>query len=121
MRHFRFSTIFCLTIILVSCKNEDISYRKSIVGAWDVYASKMNDKPNGFMKDGYFVFTDDNLVNSNIFDENQKLNYSVNKNRLIIDSEPKFDLEIEKLVNDSMYLRGKLSYYYMEYFLVRRK
>jgi hypothetical protein len=110
-----------VSISLISCKGDEATFRKTILGTWDVYASKMNDKPNGFMKDGYFVFAADSLVTSNIFDENQSHQYIVEKNRLIIDSEPKFDMEIVKLENDTLLLNGKLSYYFMEYFLVRRK
>lgn len=121
MRHFKYFTFSVVTLLLLSCKNDENSLRKSIIGTWDIYASKMNEKPNGLMQNGFFIFTADNLVNSNIFGENQSQPYIVKKNRLVINTEPKFDLEIAKLENDTMYLKGKLSFYYMEYFLTRRK
>lgn len=55
-------------LALHSCKNNDDAYRKAIIGTWDVYASNMNEKPNGFMKDGYFIFSESNKVTSNILE-----------------------------------------------------
>jgi hypothetical protein len=113
--------IYCLVFNLISCKNDDKSFRKTIIGTWDVYASEMNDKPNGFMKDGYFVFSADSSVTSNIFSGNQTNHYIVEKNRLLIDTEDKFDMKISKLEGDTMRLEGNMSFYFMKYFLVRRK
>jgi hypothetical protein len=107
-------------IFLSSCKDNDIELNKSIIGTWDVFASEMNNKPNGLMKNGWFVFTNDNLVKSNIFEENNSEKYNVENGRLIIDGKEKFDLKITRLEKDTMFLEGKVKVYKMEYFLSRR-
>ncbi len=106
---------------LTSCKDNDIELKKSIIGTWDVFSSEMNNKPNGLMKNGWFVFTADNLVKSNIFEGNNPERYNVEKGRLIIDGKEKFDLKITRLENDTMFLEGKVKIYKMEYFLSKRR
>ncbi len=111
----------CAALFLSSCKNQDAEIKNSLLGTWDVYASEINHKPNGFMKDAYFVFSADNLVNSNLFAGNQSPSYRVKNGRLIIDSDEKINLNIGRLDTDTMYLDGKVSLHYMEYFLAKRK
>lgn len=107
-------------LVFCSCKNNDEQHRKMILGTWDVYASEMNNKPNGFMKNAYFVFSGDNLVTSNLFPTNKPITYSVDQNRLKVDSPDKIDLNITRLDTDTMLLEGKLSHYYMKYYMARR-
>ncbi len=118
IRLFAFITI---CICLISCKNQDDKYADELVGTWDVYASQMNSRPNGFMKDAYMVFNNDKTVVSNIFEQNTPLPYRVEKNKLIIESDIPFELNIGNLSNDSLYLEGNMSHYYMEYYMNKRK
>lgn len=108
-------------ISFFSCKSKDASYMDSLIGTWDVYTSKMNSKPNGFMKDGYFTFHENQTVESNIFEESKPLRYVVKEGRLTIESNMPFDLNIGYLTHDSLYLEGIMSHYYMEYFLSKRR
>lgn len=108
-------------ISFMSCKGKDAVFMDNLVGTWDVYASRMNAKPNGFMKDGYFTFHNDHTVESNLFEENTPLPYEVKEGKLSIKGSTPFDLTISNLANDSLYLEGRMSYYYMEYFLTKRK
>ncbi len=114
--------IYTLVAILLisSCKDNDVELKKSIIGTWDVFSSEMNNKPNGLMKNGWFVFTGDNSIKSNIFEVNISQRYNVEKGRLIIEGKEKFDLKISRLENDTMHLVGKVKVYNMKYFLVRR-
>lgn len=105
----------------ISCKSKDATYTDNLVGTWDVYASKMNSKPNGFMKDGYFTFHENHTVESNIFEETIPRLYEVKEGKLTIEGSKPFDLNISNLTNDSLYLEGTMSHYYMEYFLSKRK
>lgn len=120
IRPFVFSAVVFCTM-LFSCKGENDNFSNEIIGTWDVYLSYMNSKPNDFMQDAYFTFSEDNYVASNIFEDNNERHYSVEKNRLKIDGDMDFDLNIGRLSSDTMYLEGTLSYYYMEYYLVKRE
>ncbi|KXK39477.1 MAG: hypothetical protein J5I52_02935 [Saprospiraceae bacterium] len=114
-------TCIILGLFLGACKSNTDERAQNIIGTWDVYQSNMNSKPNGFMKDAYFDFKADSTVESNVFEDNNPHTYQLEGNRLIIDAKIPFDLNIGRLDRDSMYLEGKMSYYYMEYFLVKRK
>ncbi len=117
----RFAYIIVVALMIASCKDKDQQYSDSLLGTWDVYASEMNNKPNDFMKEGWFVFNGDNSVHSNLFDGNKKHTYIVDNGRLVIDSDEKLDMKISRLEKDSLHLEGQLKMYYMEYFLTRRK
>ena len=73
------------------------------------------------MKNGYFIFTADNLVTSNTIPENQSSAYSVKKDKLEIDGIDDFNMHIIRLDKDTLWLKGKISYYDMKYFMVRRQ
>lgn len=105
----------------IACKSKDATYTDNLVGTWDVYASKMNSKPNGLMKNGYFTFHENHTVESNIFEETIPRLYEVKEGKLTIEGSKPFDLNIGNLTNDSLYLEGTMSHYYMEFFLSKRK
>lgn len=111
---------FCVFVGMTSCKTEDDIIKESIVGEWFVYASKINKRDNDFVRDGWFKFMENNMVASNLFLDQEFKQYEVENQRLIIDMTPPFDLRINEFGNDTMHLEGKLSYYYMEYFLAKR-
>ena len=112
---------FIIVVHILACKNQDQLYTEQLLGTWDVYASQMNGKPNGFMKDGYFIFHKNNTVESNLFENNLPQPYSVTESKLKIENSIPFELNIGSLQNDSLYLEGRMSLYYMEYFLTKRK
>lgn len=107
--------------MLLSCKANDNNLENNILGTWDVYASEINNKPNGFMKDAWFSFTKDNKVQSNLFGEDEFKNFVIKGGKLLIDTEDSFEMDISRLSNDTLHLEGKLKVYYMKYFLVKRK
>ena len=117
----RFVVFFWVMVVLSACKNEDEIMREEIIGTWDVYASEMNNQPNGFMKDAYFTFTKDAKVVSNLFPQNQEQNYNLEEGRLQIDIPEGFDLLVTRLEQDTLWMEGKLSYYFMKYAMVKRK
>jgi len=118
--HNRRTYILVAMMCLVSCKNDDVNIRKLLIGTWDVYASEMNNKSNGFMKDAWFTFSADNSVTSNLFSGNKSNKYNVENGRLTIDSQDKLDLKVVKIENDTMHLAGKVKIHFMEYYLSRR-
>lgn len=118
---FKILMLLVATACIVACKNQDQKYTEELVGTWDVYASMMNNKPNGFMKDGYFTFKDNDMVESNLFEDPSPIPYTVKEGKLIIEYSTPFQLNIGSMYNDSLYLEGKMSHYYMEYYLLKRK
>lgn len=112
--------ITCL-LMFAGCKQDDQTLKSQIEGTWDVFASEMNNKPNSFMQDAWFTFSKDNKVNSNLFENQGDVKYEIHSGKLSIDIPEGFDMNIERLANDTLVLEGKLKFYYMEYFLVKRK
>ncbi len=112
--------ITCL-FVFAGCKQDDQTLKSQIEGTWDVFASEMNNKPNNFMQDAWFDFSKDSKVQSNLFENQKELKYEINRGKLSIDIPDGFSMNIERLTNDTLVLEGKLKYYYMEYFLVKRK
>ena len=112
--------ITCL-LMFAGCKQDDQTLKSQIEGTWDVFASEMNNKPNSFMQDAWFTFSKDNNVNSNLFENQGDVKYEIHSGKLSIDIPEGFDMNIERLANDTLVLEGKLKFYYMEYFLVKRK
>lgn len=112
--------IIIFFLLFIGCKQDDKSLNTQIQGTWDVFASEMNNKPNNFMQDAWFEFSSDNIVKSNLFENQENIKYAINGGKLTIDIPDGFNMEIERLSNDTLVLEGKLKFYYMEYFLVRR-
>ncbi len=112
--------IIIFFLLFIGCKQDDKSLNTQIQGTWDVFASEMNNKPNNFMQDAWFEFSSDNIVKSNLFENQENIKYAINGGKLIIDIPDGFNMEIERLSNDTLVLEGKLKFYYMEYFLARR-
>jgi hypothetical protein len=118
-----YKKVFYLMIVLTitSCAFNDDKYNKEIIGIWDVYRATLNGKPSGLMKDAYFEFAGDKTVISNVFEGNQKQPFVVENSVLQIEADVPFEMNVSRLDADTMFLDGKLSYYQMEYFLVKRK
>jgi hypothetical protein len=112
--------IIIFFLLFIGCKQDDKSLNTQIQGTWDVFASEMNNKPNNFMQDAWFEFSSDNIVKSNLFENQENIKYAINGGKLTIDIPDGFNMEIERLSNDTLVLEGKLKFYYMEYFLARR-
>jgi hypothetical protein len=112
---------FMMVIMISSCAFNDEKYNQEIIGTWDVYQATLNGKSTGLMKDAYFEFTADKTVISNVFEGNQKLPFVVENGMLQIEADFPFEMNVSRLDADTMFLDGKMSYYQMEYFLVKRK
>jgi hypothetical protein len=113
--------VIILAFTVSSCSFNDKKYNQEIIGTWDVFMSTLNEKPNGLMKDAYFIFSDDKSVTSNVFEGNQKQSFNVENGVLQIVADFPFEMNIVRLESDTLYLKGKMSYYQMEYYLVKRK
>ncbi|MFZ1751398.1 MAG: hypothetical protein WAU01_14460 [Saprospiraceae bacterium] len=94
--------------------------KTDIIGTWDVYSSEMNNKPNGFMKDGWFSFEENNTMTSNIFPDQDEIGYKIKNGKLYIDIDQPLQLEISKMTSDTMIIEGKVSYYFMKYKMRKR-
>jgi hypothetical protein len=123
MQSIDYKKLMFLIIVLgvSSCGLNDDKYYQNIMGTWDVYKATLNGKTTGLMKDAYFIFSDDKTVISNVFEGNQKLLFVVKNSKLQIEANTPFEMNISRLDVDTMFLDGKMSYYQMEYFLVKRK
>lgn len=120
MRHTLF--VFTSFLVLFSCKgNQDSNFSEMLIGKWNIYASELNNKPSKSLENGYFMFKDDNLVISNVLDNESPLNYLVKDGNLQIDGSLPFEMQITKMTVDSLEMEGKLSYYYLKFFMTKEK
>ena len=69
--------IIIFFLLFIGCKQDDKSLNTQIQGTWDVFASEMNNKPNNFMQDAWFEFSSDNIVKSNLFENQENIKYDL--------------------------------------------
>jgi len=120
MRH----TLFVFTgfLVLFSCKgSQDSNFTEMLLGKWNIYASELNNKPSKSLENGYFNFKDDNLVISNVLDNEKPLNYLVKDGNLQIEGSLPFEMQITEMTSDTLIMEGKLSYYYLKFYMSKEK
>ncbi|MBK9257781.1 MAG: hypothetical protein IPM42_20175 [Saprospiraceae bacterium] len=107
-----------LVIILLGCKeNESSLNTELLLGNWRIYSSEINNKTSRNLDNAFFEFAKNNKVHSNIFDDGNSHNYTLNSDILSIDSPEPIKLTIKKLTKDTLFMEGKLRVFYMKFFL----
>jgi len=111
---------FLLSIFMLGCNSKEARMREEIQGKWDVYATEMNNIPNGLMQNGWFEFFESGEVSSNIFSDNQQRSYQLEEGKLTINGPELLEFSVAKLQHDTLHLEGQLGHYFMRYFLVKQ-
>ncbi len=108
---------FCL--LLFACKEEKPVC--DVTGKWFFNTVIRNDRITNTLQDGYFEFKPDQTFSSNLFDESQKLNYTLNNGIIKINTEEEFSLEIKLCSPDTLLLVGPMSLFDMQFLLTKVK
>lgn len=118
---FKISLILILFSWFISCKDQENNHEKhnNIKGKWDVYATEINNKQSRNMDQAFFQFFENGTVYSNIFADSNAYAYTLNADKLSIQSPEPMHLMIKNLTRDSMQLEGTLRVFYMRFFLTK--
>jgi hypothetical protein len=118
---FKTSLALILLSWVVSCKDQENNHEKNnhIMGKWDVYATEINNKQSRNMDQAFFEFYENGTVYSNIFADSNAYTYTLNADKLSIQSPEPMHLMIKNLTRDSMQLEGNLRVFYMRFFLTK--
>jgi hypothetical protein len=118
-----FKTALALILLLwfISCKEQENNHEKHnyITGKWDVYATEINNKQSRNMDQAFFEFYENGTVYSNIFADSNAYAYTIEADKLSIQSPEPMHLIIKNLTQDSMQLEGTLRVFYMRFFLTK--
>ncbi|MBK6362756.1 MAG: hypothetical protein IPF52_04335 [Saprospiraceae bacterium] len=111
-------TICGIILLMTSCKDskEDL-YKKGILGKWLVVHSELNNKPSKSMDKAFFLFDDDNKVQSNVFEN--RVDYKVEDKKLLIYSDEPLEMNIIHFQDDSLVMEGNYSMYFIKFFMVK--
>jgi len=112
--------IICLGItVLCSCAEETTFSEGDLIGSWEVIAAKRNGRLTGTLKDGYFKFSDNNMMETNILGELQSFEYSFSGSTITQKGEKSTNYKIRMLQNDTLHLSSELLNYNFDFLAVR--
>ena len=77
-----YSFIF-LIILLNSCTNEPSIDTDDLYGDWEIIAAKRNLKLTSTLRDGYFKFTEDGEMKTNIFGDDQTFDVLISSDEIV--------------------------------------
>ncbi|MDF1698129.1 MAG: hypothetical protein P1U56_19935 [Saprospiraceae bacterium] len=117
--------IFFLVVALYGCKSDKNGVREiveeDLIGEWVIFYATRNGKMTKSLEEGNFVFQDDNLVSSNLFNSSNSLNFTYDKGTINIEGDSLMSyLKVKKLKNDTLVLSSKMKVFEMEFYLSRQ-
>lgn len=110
-------SIFCLAFL--ACKPEIVFSTQDIIGNWEIIAAKRNGKITSTLKGGYFAFTDNSRMATNILGEDQEFEYQLEGATLQQISDEKTSYTITNLSNDTMQIKSKIMNFNFEFVAVK--
>lgn len=113
--------LFGLLTMVASCKSDNTSNvdaKEAIYGRWEIYKAKRNMKTTASLDRAAIVFKGDSLQ-SNLFQKNALLPYSLNGSKLDIKGDKSYDFDIRKMGTDTLVLSGQVGVSFMEMFFKR--
>ncbi len=110
--------IFC--IATTSCKPDvKLDAKLDLAGKWNFVKAYRNQKETKTLDSGFFVFnTKDTLVHSNLFQTGDTKKYEISQNTILVKDE-ELNLNIDRIEQDTMVLKGKIWKFDMELYLQR--
>lgn len=111
--------IFPLFLVL-GCKSGKNKINEEILeGKWMIYDATRNGRQTTTLKDGYMIFSDDNILETNILGDVTRSNFQYNGNHLVSSSPFQYDFIVISLTADSLHLNGKMKAFDMNFYLKR--
>ena len=106
-----------IVLLVLACKEEEMECK--LGGKWYFDTVMRNDRVTNTLQFGFFDFKTGDKFNSNIFDEEEDYNYTIQSKTISIQTEEKFDLTIQYCSNDTLILSGEMSAFKMDFLLTR--
>jgi len=112
-------------LLIVGCKSDTTEPKALTIndlnGEWEIYHATRNGKVTKSLEKGNFVFQDDSLVSSNLFNTANSLNFTYDKGAITIKGEPNFStLNVESFKEDTLVLSARLKVFEMEFYLLKK-
>ena len=114
-----YSLIF-LIVLLNSCTNEPAVEVDNLYGDWEIIAAKRNLKLTSTLRDGYFKFTEDGQMKTNIYGNDQVFNILVSSDEIVQQDGEKTVYKIRKLEKDTLHISSNIQKYYFDFLAVKR-
>ena len=84
----------------VSCKQTTDIQQDSLYGRWEIMKAERNGKETDYLRNGYFIISQDGTMTVNITGEDESGKFMLEKSKLIMEGDKTFD--IESLSTDSL-------------------
>lgn len=111
-----------IALSMTCCKEEKKTISSSdLVGVWDVSKAYRDGRETKTMASAYFKFNENYTVESNVHQVSEEKKFKVSGNKLEVSGQENYNLEIVRLQNDTMHLKGKMWFFDMDFFLIRNK
>ena len=114
-----YSLIF-LIVLLNSCTNEPSVEVENLYGDWEIIAAKRNLKLTSTLREGYFKFTEDGLMKTNIYGKDQVFNVLVSSDEILQQDGEKTVYKIRKLEKDTLHISSNIQKYHFDFLAVKR-
>jgi hypothetical protein len=116
IRFFSIILLILLAFVYISCKNEDKCTPR---GKWYFNKVLRDFSITNTLANGYIDFADEKVLKSNLFDESVSFPYKINDKEIVIETNEKMTLTIDKCSSDTMILVGKLGYFNMQFLMTK--
>ena len=111
---------FLPLILFQDCKSGDQKGDNEILeGKWMIYDATRNGRQTTTLKDGYMIFSEDNILETNILGDVTRSSFQHNGNHLVSSSPFQYDFNVISLTSDSLHLNGKMKAFDMNFYLKR--
>ncbi len=98
-----FGSLVITLFFLGACRKAEPVEMEGLYGRWDITMAERNGKETPYLRNGYFKINPDGTMTINITGEDESGKYTLDKNKLIMDSDKVFDIQL--LQNDSLTIK----------------
>jgi len=109
-----------LIVFLNSCINDSSVEVDQLYGDWEIVAAKRNLKLTSTLKDGYFTFTEEGLMKTNIFGDDQVFEIKISSDEIIQQGGKETIYKIRKLEQDTLHISSNIQKFYFDFLAVKR-
>jgi hypothetical protein len=112
--------IFCsLSFCFISCKSGLNATKENIAGHWNIVQAERDGTPTKTLESGFFDFTKEGMVSSNLLPSSEPMPYILESNILKIDGDMPFSFTILEMANDTINMEGLMGNYKVELTLAK--
>ena len=102
------SLIFILILGSQGCGKDLVVNNKTLEGIWTVVHATRNDKPTTTLTNGYFTFSSNSQISTNILGVSKPITYTLRKNNISFENSANAQLKVVDLNDSTMMLESKI-------------